>query len=124
VRVIICGIAASLVSLLCFGCGASSEALQDDEMQELDFKETGPLMAPAREAPPQSDDEAYFGDETSIIDERVDPADALEPRSDLIGPEPERPSVTTLPPGTRAPPAEIGDPRLQAEPAKPDEERP
>lgn len=112
-------------------CGASSETIspgpgiqnEASEPQPYDLKSEGTLMAPEEngsfeeslEAAEENDD--YFGDETEIIDEKpgVHPADRVEPATDLTEPSRTGPSLPRA--GDRIEPAEIGDARLQYDPA-------
>ena len=116
-----CIFGSGLLLAIAAGCGASSDEINVREVpsEPADMKPT--LMAPEENgdfddlAEEVDDDDEYFG-EDPILDgeERVHPVDVLEPRSNLIGTEPT--DVPAVDPEHRPVPAEIGDPRLQADP--------
>ena len=106
----------SLLVAFALGCGASSEAVRNEP---VDLKPTGALMAPEENgdfeelAEEVDDDDEYFGEDPILDAEEVDPVDMLEPRSDVrIDPM----TPANIPAEERTEPAEIGDPRLQADP--------
>lgn len=116
-----CIASSSLLLALAVGCGAASDEMNVREVpnEPVDMKPT--LMAPEEDgdfeelAEEVDDDDEYFGEDPILDgDERVDPVDVLEPRSDLRSVEPT--DVADVDPAHRPQPAGIGDVRLQADP--------